>query len=120
MISRDKSLKMAEEWIDAWNSHDLELIMSHYSWEIEFTSPFVIKLMGDKTGTITGKEHLREYFQKGLGAYPDLKFELLNVLSGVDSITLYYKSVNELVAAEVMTINSEGKILKVIAHYSYN
>ena len=118
MISRDKSLRIAEQWIDAWNSHNLELIISHYSEDIEFTSPFIVKLMGDESGTITGKERLKEYFQKGLSAYPELRFELLNVLTGVGSITLYYKSVNDLLAAEVMTINSEDKISKVIAHYS--
>lgn len=110
-------MEIAQDWIEAWNSHDLGSIMSHYSEQIEFNSPFVVKLMGDENGTIKGRDRLKEYFQKGLSAYPELKFELLNVLCGVDSITLYYKSVNEIMAAEVMTINSEGKISKVIAHY---
>ena len=111
-------MKIAQRWIEAWNSRDLVSILSHYSEDIEFTSPFGLKLMGDENGTITGRDRLKEYFQKGLSAYPELKFELMNVLSGVDSITLYYKSVNGLLAAEVMTIDSEGKISKVIAHYS--
>jgi predicted solute-binding protein len=47
-----------------------------------------------------------------------LNFELLQVLPGMTSITLLYKSVNNLLAAEVMEINSEGKIYSVLAHYS--
>lgn len=118
MISQEKAHLIAKDWIESWNSHDIDSIMSHYSEDIEFTSPFVIKLMGIEDGIIVGKEQLREYFLKGLSAYPELKFELIDVLPGVKSITLYYISVNDLNAAEVMHINSEGKVSKVTAHYS--
>lgn len=118
MISKVKAQELAQDWIDAWNSHDISRILSHYSDEVVFTSPFIVKLLGDNSGTIQGITNLRSYFIKGLEAYPNLKFELYQVLTGVDSITLYYKTVNEMVAAEVMELNSEGKITKVIAHYS--
>lgn len=118
MISKQKAQELAQEWIEAWNSHDIDQILSHYSNEIVFTSPFIVKLLGDNSGIIQGKANLRSYFIKGLEAYPNLKFELYRVLTGVDSITLYYKTVNEMFAAEVMHIDSEGKIAKVIAHYS--
>ena len=35
----------AREWIDAWNAHDLERILSHYSDEIVFTSPVAAQLV---------------------------------------------------------------------------
>lgn len=120
MIAPDKAHLIAKDWIDSWNSHDIDTIMSHYSDDIEFTSPFVIKLMGNEDGTIRDKELLRDYFLKGLSAYPELQFELIDVLPGVQSITLYYVSVNNLRAAEVMHINSDGKISKVSAHYREN
>jgi hypothetical protein len=118
MMTSQQSEKIAKEWIEAWNSHSLGTILSHYSDEIEFTSPFVVNLLGDPLGTIKGKQILRSYFEKGLLAYPDLRFELLNVFSGVNSLTLYYKSVKGMLAAEVMILNSDGKISKVIAHYA--
>lgn len=120
MIAPEKAYLIAKDWIDSWNGHDIEAIMSHYSDDIEFSSPFVIKLMGNEEGSIIGKEALREYFLKGLSAYPELKFELIDILPGVQSVTLYYVSVNNLRAAEVMHINSDGKISKVLAHYSEN
>lgn len=107
----------AREWIEAWNTHDLERIMWHYAEEVAFTSPFVVKLFGDPSGTVRGKERLRAYFAKGLAAYPDLKFELLEVLAGVESLVVYYRSVKSMLAAEMMIINSQGKIQQVIAHY---
>lgn len=117
MVSQQKANQIAQDWIQAWNLHDLEAILSHYADDIEFTSPFVVKLLGNPNGTIRGKESLRDYFAKGLATYPELKFELLQVLVGVESLTIYYRSVKELLAAEVMILNSEDAIVKVIAHY---
>ena len=106
MISKGRAQELAQDWIDAWNSHDIDRILSHYSDEIVLTSPFIIKLLGDSSGTIQGKAGLKSYFMKGLEAYPDLKFELYQTLIGVNSITLYYKTVNEMLAAEVMLFDS--------------
>lgn len=117
MITKEKAQDLAQDWIDAWNSHDIDQILGHYSEEIVFTSPFIVKLLGEDSGTIKGKAELKSYFLKGLEAYPDLNFELYQVLTGVESITLYYKTVNDMLAAEVMVLDSEGKISKVIAHY---
>lgn len=70
MISQEKAEEIAREWIGAWNAHDLERIMEHYSEKVVFTSPFVVKLLGDPSGTVRGKKRLRTYFAKGLAAYP--------------------------------------------------
>jgi len=118
MVTAEKSRHIAQAWIESWNSHDLDSIMSHYSDDVEFTSPFVIRLLGDETGAIEGKDCIRSYFKKGLDTYPHLKFELIKVLSGVNSVTLFYKSVNGMLAAEVMILDQENKICKVIAHYT--
>jgi hypothetical protein len=93
--------------------------MSHYSEDIELISPIVIKLMGDESGTVKGKEALREYFQQGLAAFPELWFEMLEVFTGVNSMVLHYRRRNGPPGAELMVLNREDKITRVIAHYSY-
>ncbi len=117
MITEQKANQIAREWIEAWNRHDLDAIISHYADDVEFTSPFVVKLLNNPSGTIKGKEALRSYFGKALATYRDLKFDSVQVLTGVDSVTVYYLSVNGMMAAEVMVLNSNGKIAKVMAHY---
>ncbi len=117
MITEQKAEQIAREWIEAWNRHDLDAIISHYADDVEFTSPFVVKLLDNSSGTIKRQEALRSYFGKALAAYRDLKFDLVEVLTGVDSVTVYYRSVNRMMAAEVMLLNSNGEITKVIAHY---
>lgn len=111
-------MRLATEWIASWNRHDLEAILGHYADDIEFTSPFVSKLTGVESGTLVGKPALREYFRKGLEAYPDLRFELTQVLVGVRSVTLLYRSVNGLDASEVVTLTDAGKIFRAVVHYS--
>ena len=118
MISPEKARRIAKVWIDSWNSHDLDSILSHYSEDVELTSPIVIKLLGQESGTVRGKDALRGYFEKGLAAYPDLRFEMLEVFAGVGGIVLYYKRHNGPSGAEMMVLNGEDKIEKVIAHYA--
>ena len=74
-------------------------------------------LPGGPPGPSQGLEPLKEYFRKVLQAYPDLRFELLRTLTGVDSLLLYYRSVKGLLAAEMMTVNGEGQIQAVRVHY---
>ena len=111
------AISLAQAWIAAWNRHDLDAIVQHYASNMEFTSPFVQALSEESSGTIHGRDPLRAHFQKGLQAYPDLRFELLCTLTGVDSMLLYYRSVNGLLAAEMMTVNGDGQIETVRVHY---
>jgi hypothetical protein len=108
---------LAEAWIGAWNRHDLEAILHHYAPDVEFTSPFVTALSGEPSGILRGRERLTAYFEKGLQAYPDLHFDLLRILTGIDSLLLYYRSVNGMLAAEMMTVNGKGLIQTVRVHY---
>lgn len=108
---------LAREWVEAWNRHDLDAIMGHYADDVVFTSPFVPILANEPTATLQGTTALRAYFAKGLAAYPDLRFELLDVLTGVRSVTLYYRSVKDKVAAETMSLNAEGLVARVECHY---
>jgi acyl-coenzyme A synthetase/AMP-(fatty) acid ligase len=109
--------KFAQGWADAWNSHDLDRILTHYDDEVLLTSPVALRLLqGD--GTVRGKAPLREYFLRGLEAYPDLRFDLIDTLWGTETIVVYYSNnVRGGKTAEVMLLNSAGKISRVWANY---
>jgi ketosteroid isomerase-like protein len=40
--------EFAQVWIHAWNSHDLEDILSHYSEDIEITTPMIAMATGER------------------------------------------------------------------------
>ena len=76
----------AKGWIQAWSQRDLEAVLSHYAEDVEFQSPLVVKLLGETSGTVRGKQNLREYFQKALSAFSgDIELELLGAYQGVNS-----------------------------------
>ncbi len=118
MIQQDFAAVFANEWVNAWNAHDLDAVMAHYSDDILFYSPFVIKLNNDPSGCITNKDDLRNYFARALQSYPALHFTLHKTLVSVNSVVLYYDSINDLVTAEFMEFDKHGKVIKVVAHYS--
>ncbi len=118
MITIAEAESFAQEWLEAWNSHDLEAILAHYAEDVELTSPFVVQVLGDPSGTIKGKEHLRMYISMGLSMFPDLHFHLIQVFTGVSSLVLHYRSVDDILAAETMVFNAQGRVTRVMAHYS--
>lgn len=117
MLTQSHANTLAQAWLNAWNRHDLPDILSHYAEDISFTSPFIVALQDQPDGTVHGKTALAGYFAQGLAKYPELAFQLLHVVTGVNSLTLIYTSVNNLLAAEVMELNREGLIQRVQAHY---
>ncbi|MHA4740080.1 nuclear transport factor 2 family protein [Dyadobacter sp. MSC1_007] len=117
-LTEQAAQSFARQWIDAWNSHDLTAIMSLYASDIQFFSPYIIKLGMNEQGMITDKGDLEKYFERALGVYTDLRFELHEVLVGADSLILYYTSVNDRMAAEMTELDEEGKISLVKAHYN--
>jgi hypothetical protein len=108
----------AREWIEAWNAHDLERILAHYSEDVELVSPFVAKLTGRSQGSVRGKEALRDYFARGLQEFPNLRFDFIRLYSGVRSCVLEYHSVNGLRTAEMMEFDEFDKVRRVLAHYA--
>lgn len=118
MKTREEALHFAQEWVAAWNAHDLDRILTHYTDDFEMTTPFVVKLMNEASGTLTGKEMVRPYWKAALERFPDLHFELLNVFVGVNSVVIHYKSVQGLVACKVLFFNEQGKVCTAAAHYN--
>lgn len=119
MISKEQALKIANQWVEAWNRRDLEAILSHYSDDVELTSPIAAQLLGNSTGEVQGKAALKDYFSRGLANYSQIQFTPLQVFGGVNSLVVYYRRIDDRLAAEFMEIGDRGLIVKVNAHYSF-
>ncbi|MDQ2639959.1 MAG: nuclear transport factor 2 family protein [Pseudomonadota bacterium] len=107
----------AQAWVDAWNAHDLERILSHYAEGVEFRSPFAIHITGEASGTLRGRSSLRAYWGKALGLLPDLHFNLVDTMAGVDSLTVYYQGHRGMVA-ETFFFDASRQIISAVACYS--
>jgi ketosteroid isomerase-like protein len=107
----------ATDWIDSWNAHDLDRVLAHYADDFEMSSPIIIQMVQEPSGILRGKTAVRAYWKRALERIPDLHFELISVLAGVTSITLYYRSARGRLAAEVFHFNADRKVVKAAAHY---
>ena len=107
----------ARGWIEAWKGHDLERILSHYAEAFEMTSPVIREIAGEPSGTLKGKAAVGAYWAKALTLIPELRFDLITTLIGVNSITLYYRGTRGL-AAEVFHFGPDRKVISAYAHYT--
>lgn len=110
--------EFAHSWLDAWNNHDIERVLSHFSEDVHVTSPMIKIATGSNESTIHGKEALKNYWTVALKRFPELHFELICITEGVGSVALYYKTVLGKSAIEVMFFDEPGLVYKINAFYS--
>lgn len=116
-ITKQFAKEFAEEWISSWNNRKIESILSHYSEDIVFSSPFVLKSGLNPEGIIRGKAELKKYFEGALERNADLYFDLQHIMVGIRSITLIYIRSGKMLASEVMIFNEEGRVIEGLSHY---
>lgn len=119
MITKEFATAFARDWIAAWNQHDLEKILSHYSDDFTIETPMAAKLYPQSNGTVTGKTEVRKYWTISLEKSPNLRFEILDVLVGVNSLGIYlFNTSSNKKSVELMSFNSGMKVNKAIVIYS--
>ena len=118
MVSRDFAERFAEEWIAAWNSHDLVRILSHYEDDFEMASPRIVEIMGEPSGVLRGKESIGAYWEKALRLIPDLHFEKLGVFVGARGLAIHYRNQAGRLAVETFEIGVTGRVVRAAAHYA--
>ena len=91
--SVESARRFADEWIAAWNNHDLPRILSHYRDDFEMSSPLIIERGKSPDGVLRGKAAIAEYWKIGLAAQPPLHFALIEIFRGAGMIGLLYRSV---------------------------
>jgi ketosteroid isomerase-like protein len=97
----------AEEWVQAWNSHDLERVLSHFTEDATFTSPVAATIVPGSHGVIRGKAALREYWREGLRLIPDLRFETEGIYLGVGTIVINYRNQKGNLVNEVLSFRGD-------------
>jgi hypothetical protein len=106
----------AQDWVESWNTHDIDRIMSHYADNVRLTSPKVREITGREDGTIRGKGNLHEYFKVRLAGQPNLHFDLARVYSGVLSLVLEFHTSDGRHVAEFMHFDPAGLVTRVFAN----
>lgn len=117
MLTREFAERFARDWIEAWNSHDLERILSHYADDFVMASPRIAVVAGEPSGVLQGRRAVGDYWRKALALAPQLRFELIATLVGADSLAVHYRGVRGQ-AVEVFFFDAEGRVTRAAAHYA--
>jgi ketosteroid isomerase-like protein len=99
------AITFSQEWVRAWNAHDVEAVLRHFDEDVVFTSPVAARLMPETHGVIRGKAALRRYWTLAVERMPDLRFVVDNVYQGVDTIVIAYRNRVGAQVSEVLKFN---------------
>lgn len=118
LIPAFEAKAFALEWIDAWNSGDLERIFSHYCDDFEMRSQLIAERGFSADGCLRGKDAIRPYWSAGLQADPPIYFELIGVHCGIGAIAISYRSIGRSkVVIERIELGADGKGVRAEALY---
>ena len=116
-LSDQDGRRLGEDWVAAWNAHDLAAIMGMYAPDVIFQTPTAISSLGIPDGRIAGAGMLREHFARGLEHIPDLRFDLEQVCVGVRSIAITHRWADGTPVAELHEYDQDTLIERVQALY---
>ena len=116
-----KNLSIAHAWFDAFNSHNLEKLLSLYDDDAEHFSPKLKLRHPDTKGLVTGKAALREWWSESFDRLPTLKYNVTSLTANSDRVFMEYLRIvdNEesMMVAEVLEIK-EGVIVASRVYHS--
>jgi hypothetical protein len=110
-------MSLPDEWIAAWNAHDLPRILAHYTDDFEMASPMIATIAGEPSGVLRGKAAVAAYWAKALERIPNLHFEKLGVFTGARSVAIHYRNQAGKQAIEVFELGPDGRVVRAAAHY---
>jgi hypothetical protein len=116
-MTRAEAVGHAEHWIDAWNAHDLDRIMSFYAEDVIFEAETVKKRWQKGDGTLHGTEELKRHFALGLSLVPTLRFRLQEVFLAPSGYAVLYERENGNRVIDCVTMNDNGLAARVTAYY---
>jgi ketosteroid isomerase-like protein len=101
---------LGRQWVAAWNSRDLERVLTMYSEDAEMTSDRIPAFGFDASGTVRGKDSLRAYWSKALSLITNLHFTLIDTYVSPDSVVVFYQNERGHRICEYLRLDDAGKI----------
>lgn len=112
-MSAEKNLSIAMLWLEAFNAHNLEKLLSFYDDEAQHFSPKLKILHPETNGLVTGKEALRTWWKEAFDRLPSLHYKVTSLTSNLDRVFFEYirtvENEDDILVAEVLEIY-EGRI----------
>ena len=102
VVSTPEPGVFAEDWLTAWNRHDVDAVLAHFHDDVVFSSPVAGWVMLDSKGVVRGKAALREYWNAALKTMPDLHFDIVGIYQGESVLVVNYRNQSGALVNEVL------------------
>jgi ketosteroid isomerase-like protein len=99
--------RFADEWVRAWNAHDVEAVLAHFHDDVVFTSPVAARVLPESQGVVRGKDALRHYWTTALTMLRDLHFDVIAVYQGESTLVINYRNHRGELVNEVLTFDGD-------------
>ena len=100
----------ADQWVGAWNAHDVEAVLEHFHDDVVFTSPVAARVVPHSGGVVHGKAALREFWTAALKVFPELHFDVIGVYRGESTLVINYRNHIGALVNEVLTFDGDGLV----------
>lgn len=112
--------KIALEWFDAFNSHNIKSLLALYDEQAEHYSPKLKVLMPETQGLIKGKPALRAWWTDAFNRLPQLHYKLLQLTADGEQVFMEYirhsPGEGDLRVSEVLIIRNSKIIASRVYH----
>ncbi|WP_313807402.1 nuclear transport factor 2 family protein [Flavobacterium sp.] len=105
---------IAFRWFEAFNTKQLEKLLSLYDDEAEHFSPKLKIRQPETNGLVTGKEAMRAWWQDAFDRLPSLHYKVTSLTANGDRVFMEYirqvEGESDMLVAEVLEVR-DGKII---------
>ena len=112
---QEHNKQVANQWIDAFNNHDLENLLELYSADAVHHSPKLLLRQPETGGKIRGREAIRSWWADAFERLPTLRYELVNLIADDKLVLMEYKrsviGEPDMMVAEILEIEA-GLIIR--------
>lgn len=89
-MSADLTRRIAERWLEAFNAHDVDALVSLYAEDATHTSPKIRALHPETGGKLIGRAALAAWWRDSNARLPGLRYELTAITASPERVFIEY------------------------------
>lgn len=89
-MSSHQNKQIALRWFDAFNAHDLDMLLSLYSDTAQHYSPKLKSRRPETNGLVSGKAALRDWWKDAFERLPDLQYTVVKLTADEEQVFMEY------------------------------
>lgn len=119
-MTSQKNLSIAHAWFEAFNSHNLEKLLSLYDDYAEHFSPKLKIRHPETNGLVIGKEAMKNWWQDAFNRLPTLNYKVTSLTANSDRVFMEYirtvENEEDMLVAEVLEIKDGNIVASRVYH----